>query len=202
MIRKRGWFHKSGLLFLVLLSVSGSGCASSSLAKKHHAGSLPSGTLPATIAVLDMSDSVSCDDEGIYLKDYFDKHRVVIDVDLIPDNMPMDAYDYDYVISGSITASKMTDRRSGWGTFVSVMTCGVYYFLGGPTRKAETILDYSFTITNPISGDTRNFSFTDERMAFYGAYGPRIAVCDKPEVYEEGWKELSLRMRGVISEDI
>lgn len=186
---------------MVVLCMSGMGCATSSLDQSRGGMQFSNTTLPIVLGVSSLEDPILADDPGIYLHDYLMCHHMVASVELLPPWVEDTQYDVDYVLSGSISVPTHLDKRSGWGTFFSVITLGGYYFLGGPTRNTEMTIKYDCSLTCPLTGEIIHWRFKDERKGRYGLYGPRSARNRKPDVYEPGWREIYFRLNDLLGED-
>lgn len=180
---------------VVLVSLLGAGCATSSLQRKMPVDvAVPTDMQSSVLALRDVADGVSCDDEAIYLRDHLVKRGAFIGVELPPTEWRDDELGVDAVLSGRITGGAPVRRSFGFGKFLAIITVGGYYFMGGPTAVLESSTTYSFTLKHANTGKTQQYNFEDRRKAYTGLYGPSIPMRDKRDVYQNGWEALRRRM--------
>ena len=178
------------VLLVVALGALLSGCVSSTLSKSARSPGL-NGTIPVSVALRRIEDTVEYDDEGLYLQRSLRRGRSFLDVDLVPDDWQVGQSDSQIVIDGTIEHGGVRERRHGFGTFLSVVTLGGYYLLGGPTKTGQATVTYDFTVFFPGQNVTHDLTFQDRRSAYIGLYGARDYLSKKPAVYEPGWEELN-----------
>jgi hypothetical protein len=177
-------------LVWVLTALAAGGCGvSSSLKRPADFGSVVR-PQPATVALAPISDRVACDDEAYYLQDYIEERGLFYDCLLADPDRPGRYHDGDVVIGGRIEPVLEPRQGMGWGTFASVITLGVYYFLGGPTSRQAHTVTYAFDVAYTDRGVTNLITFVDRREATYGWSGPPPGLTAKREIYGAGWDRL------------